>query len=223
MLSFVNASAYLFIYCMYLMHSLHHILLDHYDYLMMQSCLWQMVRTRTIDDDVLDIPEGSAPCGCGRGQPSHGNAPPPPPHLPVSLEQLLATQNELLTLLIQNEARRGVEHPQHPRYQDINTSYSEFLVTHPPLFSGGKDPLEADNWLCTTESKFSLLHCTEYQKTLYAAQQLRGPAGAWWASYTATLPADHHVPRGEFRTAFRGHHLLASTMCHKLAEFLHLH
>jgi hypothetical protein len=67
MLSFVNGIAYVFIYCMYLMHSLHHILLDHYDYLMMQSCLWQMVRTRTTDDDVFDIPEGSALHGRGRG------------------------------------------------------------------------------------------------------------------------------------------------------------
>jgi hypothetical protein len=104
----------------------------------------------------------------------------------------------------------------------MNTSYSEFLATHPPLFSGGRDPLEADDWLYTIESKFSLLNCTEYQKTLYAAQQLRGPAGAWWASYTAALPADHYVPWGEFRTAFRGHHLSAGTMRRKLAEFLDL-
>ncbi|WP_428776700.1 retrotransposon gag family protein, partial [Vibrio sp.] len=97
------------------------------------------------------------------------------------------------------------------------------LATHPPLFSGGRDPLEADDWLRTIESKFSLLNYTEYQKTLYAAQQLRGPAGAWWASYTAALPADHHVPWGEFRTAFRGHHLSAGTMRRKLAEFLDLH
>jgi hypothetical protein len=41
-----------------------------------------------------------------------------------------------------------------------------------------KDPLEADDWLRTTKSKFGLLHCTEYQKTLYATQQLRGSAGA---------------------------------------------
>jgi hypothetical protein len=61
MLSFVNAVASLFIYRIYLMHSLHHILLDHYDYLMIQSYLWKMVHTRTTDDDVLDIPEGSAP------------------------------------------------------------------------------------------------------------------------------------------------------------------
>jgi hypothetical protein len=114
MLSFVNAIGSLFIYCIYLMHSLYHILLDHYDYLMMQSYLWQMVHTRTTNDDVFDITEGSAPRGRGRGQPSCGNAPPPPPHPSISLEQLLATQNELMTLLIQNEARRGAERSQHP-------------------------------------------------------------------------------------------------------------
>jgi hypothetical protein len=172
---------------------------------------------------MLDILEGSAPRGCGHGQPPRGNAPPPPPRPLVSLEQLLAMQNEHMTLLIQNETCRGAEHPQHPRHQDMNMSYSEFLATHPPLFSGGKDPLEADDSLCTTESKFSLLHCIEYQKTLYAAQQLRGPAGAWWASYIAAFPVDHHVPWSEFRTAFRGHHLSVGTMHRKLAEFQDLH
>ena len=116
MLSSVNAIVSLSIYCIYIMHSLDHILLDHYDYLMMQSCLWQMVRTRANEDDMLHIAEGSPPHGRDRGQPSRGNAPPPPPHQPVSLEQLLATQNELMTLLIQNEPRRRAEHPHHPRY-----------------------------------------------------------------------------------------------------------
>jgi hypothetical protein len=167
---FCECNCLSFIYCIYLLHSLHHILLDHYVYLMLQSCLWQMVHMRVTEDNVLDIPEGFTPRGHGRGQPSRGNAPPPPPHPPVSLEQLLAAQNELITLLIQNEACHGAEPPQHPQYQDMSTSYSEFLVTHPPLFSGGKDLLEADDWLRTTESKFSLLHYTEYQKTLYAAQ-----------------------------------------------------
>jgi hypothetical protein len=57
-----------------------------------------VVRTRATDDDVLDIPERSAPHGRGRGQPSRGNALPPPPHMSIRLEQLLATQNELITL-----------------------------------------------------------------------------------------------------------------------------
>jgi hypothetical protein len=71
-----------------------------------------MVCTRANGDDVLDILEGSA--AHGRGQPSHGNVPPPPSRPSVSLEQLLATQNELMTLLIQNETRRRAEQPQHP-------------------------------------------------------------------------------------------------------------
>jgi hypothetical protein len=84
------------------------------------------------------------------------------------------------------------------------------------------DPLEVDSWLRTTESKFGLLHYIEYQKTLYAAQQLRGTAGAWWASYIATLNDDHHVPWGEFCTAFRVHHLSVGLLCSKLKEFLDL-
>jgi hypothetical protein len=83
--------------------------------------------------------------------------------------------------------------------------------------------MSLDDWLRTTESKFSLLHCREYQKTMYAAQQVRGLAGAWRASYTAVLPADHHVPWGEFCITFHGHHLSAGTMHRKLAEFLDLH
>jgi hypothetical protein len=51
---------------------------------------------------------------------------------------------------------------------------------------------------------------------------LRGAAGAWWASYIATLPVDHHVPYGELCTAFRAHHLSAGLLRGKLKEFLDL-
>jgi hypothetical protein len=53
-------------------------------------------------------------------------------------------------------------------------------------------------------------------------QQLRGAAGAWWASYIATLPNDHHVPWGEFHTAFHAHHLSVGLLRSKLKEFLDL-
>jgi hypothetical protein len=96
------------------------------------------------------------------------------------------------------------------------------LVTHPPVFADVTDPLEADSWLHTTESKFGLLHCIEYQKTLYAMQQLRCTAGAWWASYITTLTDDHHVPWGEFCTALRAHHLPAGLLHSKQKEFLDL-
>jgi hypothetical protein len=72
------------------------------------------------------------------------------------------------------------------------------------------------------ESKFKLLHYIEYEKTLYIAQQLKGSAGVWWASYIAVLPGDHHVPCCEFHTAFRAHHLSAGLLRAKLKEFLDL-
>jgi hypothetical protein len=196
------------------MQSLHRNLQDVCKYLMMQISIWQMVHTRTSEDSILDIPEGSI--GHGHGQVPRGGGPPQPP---ISLDQLLAMQNDLMSRLVENDERRGTEHQQ-PRQQERDSSYSDFLATHPLVFVDATDPLEADSWLRTTESKFGLLHYTEYQKTLYAAQQLRGTAGAWWASYIATLPDDHHVPWGEFRTAFRAHHLSVGLLRSKLKEFL---
>jgi hypothetical protein len=69
-----------------------------------------MVHISTSEELILDILEGSARRGCG--QAPHGNAPPPPPHLPVSLEQLLATQNDLMRRLVENDERHGAERHQ---------------------------------------------------------------------------------------------------------------
>jgi hypothetical protein len=178
-----------------------------------------MVCTRTSEDFILDIPKGSV--RRGRGQVPRGGAPPPPPQPPVSLEQLLAMQNDLTRRLVENDERHGAERQQ-PHHQERDSSYSDFLATHPPVFADATNPLEVDSWIHTTESKFGLLHCTEYQKTLYATQQLRGAAGAWWASYIATLPDDHHVPWSEFHTAFHAHHLSVALLRSKLKEFLDL-
>jgi hypothetical protein len=158
MFTFCKYNCFPFHY-VYLMRGFHHILLNICIYLMIQSSIWQMVHTRTSEELSLDIPEGSAGCGCG--QVPCGGAPPPPPHPPVSLEQLLATQNDLMRRLVENDKHRGAKRQQ-PRYQERDSSYSDFLATHPPIFDDATGPLEADNWLRTIESKFGLLHCVEY-------------------------------------------------------------
>jgi hypothetical protein len=66
-----------------------------------------MVRTRTFEDSILDIPEGSV--GRGHGQVPRDSAPPPPPLPPISLEQLLAMQNDLVRRLVENDDNRGDE------------------------------------------------------------------------------------------------------------------
>jgi hypothetical protein len=157
----------LHLHCVYLIQGFHHILLDVCKYLMMQSSIWQMVRTRTFEELSLDSSEGSV--RCGRGQVPRGSVPRPPPRPPISPEQLLATQNDLMRRLIENDEHRGAERQQ-PRHQERDSSYSDFLATHPLDFTDAVDPLEEDSWFHTTESKFGLLHYTEYQKTLYATQ-----------------------------------------------------
>jgi hypothetical protein len=89
------------------MQGFHHILLDVCNYLIMYSSIWQMVRTRTFEELNLDTPEGSAKCG--HGQVPRGSAPPLPPQPPVGLEQLLATQNDLMRRLVENDEHHGAE------------------------------------------------------------------------------------------------------------------
>jgi hypothetical protein len=68
---------------------------------------------------------------------------------------------------MENLLQREV-HPPHCQ-SGAESSYADFLATHPPTFIEEIDPLEADNWLCIIKSMFGLQHCTESQKTLSVA------------------------------------------------------
>jgi hypothetical protein len=72
------------------------------------------------------------------------------------------------------------------------------------------------------ESKFGLLCCTKVKKTLFAAQQMRGDASAWWTNYTATRPTDYQVPWDEFCNACHVYYIPAGVMRKKRHEFMDL-
>ena len=55
------------------------------------------------------------------------------------------------------------------------------------------EPLDVEHWLHILEQKFLLLTKTEEQKVRFALQQLLGSASAWWDTFNAMQPADHHV------------------------------
>jgi hypothetical protein len=152
----------------------------------------------------------------------NGNLPPL-----SSLAQAIASilesrdeQIELLRQLVANSTRGGNGARNAPA--PAPTTYSDFVATHLLLFTEAGEPLEADHWFRVMESKFGLLHCTEVQKTLFAAQQLWADASAWWANYTATCPADYQVPWAEFRNAFRAHYIPTGMMRKKRQEFMDL-
>jgi hypothetical protein len=98
---------------------------------------------------------------------------PNPPSLPT-LTQAIASildshdkQTELLRQLMANSTRGGNGARNAPALAP--TTYINFVVTHPPLFTDEGEPLEVDHWLPVIESKFGLLRCTEVQKTLFTA------------------------------------------------------
>jgi hypothetical protein len=121
-----------------------------------------MVRTCT-SDFTQDAPElSNAHVGAAMNElrnATSGTPPPPPqPPPPMSLEQQLATQNELMRVMIESLVQREACLPHcHPW---VETSYTDFLAMHPSTFAEAIDPLEADNCLCIIESKFGLLNYT---------------------------------------------------------------
>src|SRR6266540_3550482 len=143
----------------------------------------------------------------------HGaeNHPPPPPQ---TLAEVIAQQTQILHMLAQNQVNQ--QQPQGRQVQPQIASYNDFPGTHPPIFAKADDPLEADSWIRL------LITCTEEQKALFAAHQLRGPVASWWATHLAMQPAGHRVLWTEFSEAFKAHHIPSSVMKIKLREFLAL-
>jgi hypothetical protein len=92
----------------------------------------------------------------------------------------------------------------------------------PPLFVKAEDPLEADEWIRVMEQKFGLIRCTETQKPLFAAQQLRGPASTWWGNFVAVQPAGHQVTWDEFKLAFHKHYVPEGVLHMKQEDFIRL-
>jgi hypothetical protein len=123
-----------------------------------------MVHTRT-GNFTQDVPESSNARAEATTNELHNAVrgtpppPPPPPLPPMSIEQLLTTQNELIMELMENLVQCEVCPPH--RQPGVETSYTDFLAMHPLMFTEAVDLLEAKNWLHIIESKFEVLHCTE--------------------------------------------------------------
>jgi hypothetical protein len=152
-----------------------------------------------LHDSMVSAHDGSADAETAQ---SGGHSSPPPTLTQViaSIRESRDEQTKLLFLLVTNSNHDGTM-VNNARDQ-ARSSYVEFLATQPPTFTEASEPLEADHWLRTIESKFELHNCTIDQKTLFATQQLLGDDRAWWANFTATRPANQ-VQWAEFWEAFR--------------------
>jgi len=139
------------------------------------------------------------------GQQPH-DAPPPP-----ELATLVVQQGELIRLMREERQAQGQQRPR--EHQPRGITYKDFEDLRPPVFTTCPEPLAANDWLRTIESKFTLLPgLTEQEKARFAAQLLQGPAGAWYATFQAMQPQGHIITWEELRTAFRAHYISKSLM-----------
>jgi hypothetical protein len=140
-----------------------------------------------LHDNMVSARDGSADAETAQLG-GHSSPPPTLAQVIASIRESRDEQIELLRLLVTNSNCDSTV-VGNARDQ-ARRSYVEFLATQPPTSTEASEPLEADHWLRTIESKFDLHNCTENQKTLFVAQQLLGDARAWWASFTANRPAN---------------------------------
>jgi hypothetical protein len=90
--------------------------------------------------------------GRGRGR-GHGRG----PNQPVTMEQLLQTQNQLMEAFMhhlqdppQNQPTGG------PPPVQVRDKRGEFMKGHPPVFTHAAEPLEVDDWVRVVEKQLNI-------------------------------------------------------------------
>ncbi|KAI8555642.1 hypothetical protein RHMOL_Rhmol05G0189100 [Rhododendron molle] len=96
--------------------------------------------------------------------------------------------------------------------QPRSTIHEQFMKLQPPTFSGGVEPLEAEEWLRRIESIFDVMSVSDDQKVILAPFMLKDQAQFWWDSTKELLttpaigepepPVLKKVTWKEFITAF---------------------
>jgi hypothetical protein len=141
------------------------------------------------------------------------------------MEQLLATQNQLMQAVIQTLNQLQPNHQAQQQQQPPPPPQSmlgEFLWTHPTTFSLAKDPMEAEDWLKGVEKKLMIAQCTDREKVLSAMHQLYGTTANWWKTYCNTRANVDTITWNEFKAHFHTHYVPRATMKLKKKEFTDL-
>jgi len=109
--------------------------------------------------------------GRGRGRGAPVDPPPPPPLIqPVTVEQLMLMQAQLMQTMIDCLDHQPDVVP--PPVQ-VRDKRGEFMKGRRPIFTHAIDPLEADDWLRAVEKQLNIAQCNEVE-VLYASRQLQG-------------------------------------------------
>jgi hypothetical protein len=137
----------------------------------------------------------------GESNNQEANPPPPPP---LTLEKVLAMQEQMLLTMQQTLVNLHAQHQAPPPPRD---RLGDFQRTKPPTFSFAVEPMDADDWLKSIEKKLQVVQCNNREKMLLASHQLSGPAADWWDAYVEVHEEPESINWPKFRAAFHAHHV----------------
>jgi hypothetical protein len=125
-----------------------------------------------------------------------------PPPSPLTLEQVLAMQEQMLQTMQQTldnlHAQPQVPPPPRDRLGD-------FQRTKLPTFSYTVELMDANDWLKFVEKKLQVVQCNNREKVLLASHQLSGPTADGWNAYVEAHEEPKSINWPEFRAAFHEH------------------
>jgi hypothetical protein len=141
------------------------------------------------------------------------------------IEQLLATQSQLMRAVLQTLNQLQPNHQAQQQYQPPppppQSRLGEFLQAHPTTFSQAKDPMKAEDWLNEVEKKLVIAQCMDHEKVFFATHQLYGTATNWWETYCNSHVNTDTITWNEFKAHFRTHYIPRGSMKQK-KEFTNL-
>jgi hypothetical protein len=137
----------------------------------------------------------------GESNNQEANLPPPPP---LTLEQVLAMQAQMLQTMQHTMVNLHAQPQAPPPHRD---RLGDFQRTKPPIFSYVVEPMDADDWLKSIEKKLQVVQCNNREKVLLASHQLSGPPANWWGAYVEAHEEPESINLPEFRATFRAHHV----------------
>jgi hypothetical protein len=132
------------------------------------------------------------------------------------MEQLLATQNQLMQAMLQTLNQLQPNHQAQQQYQPPppppQSRLGEFLRIHPTTFSQAKDPMEEEDWLKGVEKKLVIAQCTDHEKVLFAVHQLYWTVSNWWETYCNIHVNVDTITWNKFKARFHTHYVPRGTM-----------
>ena len=106
--------------------------------------------------------------------------------------------------------------------QEGPSNLQRFRAHHPPMFTGGGDPMVADHWFMQIENVLEAIEITsDTTRIRLAAFQLEGEAQVWWR-WARTSKNLEAMTWAEFQELFMGKYFSETAKHAKAQEFLEL-